>query len=181
MKFIAISKPYVSLSQSSNMSAPIGNLVICSFLIWSSVYSIISTVWIPPWAIIRPQVNSVSSREWTIINPPRIRSPSTTASFFCGQSGIFSIPECRMCRIRTSGNGVFMDTRRYHPVWLEHCTANGCHSVTNVRMAKNKIAITGIGWDFVHWKWTWSDFQQSATEFNYPSANPQSFLIHLCA
>lgn len=127
MKSMAISKPYVSLSQSSSMSAPSLNLLV-RLLIWSSVYSIVSTVCMPPWAMIGPHVNLVSSRECTIIRPPMSRSPSTTASFFSGHTygggsaaAAAGTPKCLMWRMRTSGNGVCNEARRNHPaLWFVH-------------------------------------------------------------
>lgn len=95
IKSTAISNPYVSLSQSSRMCAPsviFGSSGLGRSLSLSSVNSIASRACIPPWGITGPQV-MVSSRSCTIIRPPRIKSPSTTASFFTGQ-----------------GNSIFMDT-----------------------------------------------------------------------
>lgn len=164
MKSIAISKPYVSLSQSSNMSAPILNLSV-RLLIWSRVYSIVSTVWMPPWAMIGPHVNFVSSREWTIIRPPRSRSPSITASFFNGHtydSAEEGSPlECRMWRTRTSGNGFDCDTdtrRDVHPVtlWLEHATNENINVMTviittnvNRNVAKTMVWFSWPSFDFI--------------------------------
>lgn len=85
MKSTAISRPYVSLSQSSRTCAPSEKGSSLWLLMTSRVYIIVSRACIPPCGMIGPQVTE-SSLSWTIISPPRMTSPSSTASFFTGQT-----------------------------------------------------------------------------------------------
>lgn len=95
IKSTDISSPYVSLSQSSRIWAPILTPGTISWVFsLSSVYSIASNACTPPCGITGPHVN-LSCLSCTIIKPPSTRSPSTTASFFTGQD------ICSRCAFRS--------------------------------------------------------------------------------